>query len=230
MATCLFWKRTSAALAAWAAACAFAQTPAIDLTPQLARLLPTQTVPWRIEIKLGSLDERLKLAPCQKVEPYMPNGRPLWGKTRVGLRCLVGEKKWNVYLPVEVSAWAPALTLVRDKPVGSVIEAGDVMTQEVDWAAENATPFTETPAVMGRVLARSMSSGQALRPLHLRPRQLFAAGDTVRVISGGEGFSITATAEAMGPGLEGQWVKARSASGRLIAGKPVGERLLEVPP
>ena len=49
----------------------------------------TQRQPWRVEVTLGQLDPRLKLAPCDKVKAYLPENAQLWGKTRVGLRCVV---------------------------------------------------------------------------------------------------------------------------------------------
>ena len=56
----------------------------------------------RIEIEPGQLDPRLKLTPCRRIEPYLPTGSTAWGRTRVGLRCLQGPTRWNVYLPVTV--------------------------------------------------------------------------------------------------------------------------------
>ncbi|MEY8879139.1 MAG: flagellar biosynthesis protein FlgA, partial [Leptothrix sp. (in: b-proteobacteria)] len=56
----------------------------------------------RVEVSTGQLDPRLHLAPCQKIEPYVPAGQRLWGRTRVGLRCTAGPVRWNVYLPVTV--------------------------------------------------------------------------------------------------------------------------------
>ena len=34
---------------------------------------------------MGSLDPRLKLAPCNQVEPHLPAGTRLWGRSRIGL-------------------------------------------------------------------------------------------------------------------------------------------------
>lgn len=55
--------------------------------PQSGAADGAQRQPWRVEITLGALDPRLKLAPCDKVKAYLPDNAHLWGKTRVGLRC-----------------------------------------------------------------------------------------------------------------------------------------------
>jgi hypothetical protein len=50
-------------------------------------------LPLRMEVEVGALDRRLTLAPCAQVEPYLPAGSRLWGKTRVGLRCVQGSSE-----------------------------------------------------------------------------------------------------------------------------------------
>ena len=44
----------------------------------------------RVEIEPGRLDPRLRLAPCERIEPYLPPGARAWGRSRVGLRCVQG--------------------------------------------------------------------------------------------------------------------------------------------
>ena len=45
----------------------------------------------RVEIVVGQLDPRLHLAPCERIEPYLPTNVRLWGKSRIGLRCAQGR-------------------------------------------------------------------------------------------------------------------------------------------
>ena len=42
-----------------------------------------QSSPLRLETVLGEPDSRLRLAPCARVEPFVPPGTRLWGKTRL---------------------------------------------------------------------------------------------------------------------------------------------------
>src|SRR5258706_2189439 len=77
----------------------------------------------RVEVQVGALDARLRLAPCQKVEPYLPAGTRLWGKARIGLRCTQGPTAWNVFLPITVKVYARALVTTGPLSAGSVIAA-----------------------------------------------------------------------------------------------------------
>ena len=88
----------------------------------------------RIEVVVGRLDPRLKLAPCQQTVPYLPAGaRPL-GHTRLGLRCTQGSSLWNVSLPVDVRVWGQSLTAATSLPIGTVLEARHLVNTEVDLA------------------------------------------------------------------------------------------------
>ena len=54
----------------------------------LASVASQQSAPGlRVDVRIGQLDPRLKLAPCATVQPYLPVGMKLWGNARIGLRC-----------------------------------------------------------------------------------------------------------------------------------------------
>ena len=184
--------------------------------------------PPRIEVVLGRLDPRLKLAPCQQILPYLPAGtRPL-GHTRMGLRCARGQTAWNVSLPIAVKVWAPSLVASTTLPAGTVLEARHLMSAEVDLA-ERADPTIALPeAALGRTLARGLAAGEALRRTDLKTRLWFSAGDTVRIVAVGPGYAISSEGQAMGPGLEGQSARVRTESGRIVSGIAAGERRIEV--
>lgn len=79
----------------------------------------------RMEVSVGTLDSRLRLAPCSRVEPYLPAGSRLWGRTRLGLRCVEGSSAWNVFLPVTIKAWGPAWVLTGNVAPGAVLTSND---------------------------------------------------------------------------------------------------------
>ena len=208
------------------------QAPAADAVAHghvdAAASLPAAATTPRIEISIGQLDPRLRLAPCERIEPYLPEGVRLWGKARIGLRCLQGASKWNVYLPITVKAFGPALVAVGAATAGSVLTAGDLALAEVDLAEEASPAMSNNLLAVGRVLARPLKAGQSLRQSHLKQRQWFAAGDTVNVVAQGAGFSVAGDAQALTNGIEGQPARVRTEGGRVLTGLPVGERRMEL--
>jgi len=183
----------------------------------------------RVEITVGQLDPRLRLAPCQRVEPYLPEGMRMWGKSRVGLRCVQGPSKWNVYLPITVQVFGKALVATSGVSAGSVLTAADLSQAEVDLAEDNAPAVVNAELAVGRTLTHALKAGQSLRQSHLKARQWFAAGETVTVLAQGDGFSVAGEAQALNPGIEGQPVRVRTEGGRVLTGLPVGERRVELP-
>lgn len=182
----------------------------------------------RVELEVGKLDPRLRLAPCQRIETRLPPAAQLWGRTRVALRCAEGERHWQVYLPVTVRVLAPALVPRRNLAPGTVIGAEMLDTAEVDWAADSSPPLTDATAVVGRTVARAAAAGAPLRAADLRQRQFFAAGDTVVLWARGEGFVVSGEGQALNAGIEGQPVRVRTESGRVLTGTPVAARRVEV--
>lgn len=182
----------------------------------------------RVEVRLGQLDPRLKLAPCAQVQPYLPSGTRLWGAARIGLRCVEGATRWNVFLPVTVSVYGPGLVAASAVPAGTVLGPEHLTAGEVDLAARTGSVPADRERVVGRTLARPLAAGEALRSTDLRPRQWFAAGDTVRIVAGGAGWRIHGEGQALGPGVEGQVVRVRTESGRIVSGMAVADRQVEV--
>jgi flagella basal body P-ring formation protein FlgA len=109
-----------------------------------------------------------------------------------------------------------------------VLGDGDLRTAEVDLAATRQAPLARAALAQGRALVRPLASGQALQPGDLRARQWFAAGDSVRLVASGSGWQIQGEGQALAPGVEGQAVRVRTESGRVVSGVAVAERLVEV--
>lgn len=177
-----------------------------------------QSNPLRLETVLGEPDGRLRLAPCARVEPFVPPGTRLWGKTRLGLRCAEGVSRWSIFLPLTVKAFGPAWVVRGELAAGTVLNAGDAMQAEVDWAQE-PSPILATPAQwLGQVAVRTLGTGQALRQALLRPAQVFQAGSQVRVLAQGAGFQVVSDGLALSAGVIGQTARVRMDNGRVMSG------------
>jgi len=175
-------------------------------------------LPLRMEVSVGQLDPRLRLAPCARVEPHLPAGARLWGRTRLGLRCVEGAVRWNVYLPITVKAFGPAWVLAGGVAAGAVLKEGDAIESEVDWAAESAAIVARPEAWVGLIAARPLQAGQALRQNMVRAPDLFQSGASVRVVVQGQGYAVTASGQALSAGAQGQNVRVRMSNGRFVSG------------
>lgn len=218
------------ALASWCAHAAALDDALTQRVHALASDASRQAAPGlRVEVRVGQLDPRLKLAPCSTVQPYLPAGMKLWGAARIGLRCADAGVRWNVFLPIAVDVFGPGLVAASALPAGTVLTAADLKPATVNLSASRSAALAVSEGAVGRTLARSLSPGDALRDADLRARQWFAAGDTVRIVAGGSGWRIHGEGQALNPGLEGQTVRVRTESGRIVSGLAAGDRMVEVP-
>lgn len=189
---------------------------------------PSGAAALRMEVIVGSLDSRLRLAPCPRVEPYLPPGNRLWGKTRLGLRCLDGEVKWNVFLPITVKAHGRAWVVKRDVPSGVALTEADLVEAEVDWAEEPSPIVADAQQWLGQASTRMLTTGQSLRQNMIRPAQVFAAGAQVRVVANGLGFQIASDGQAISAGVVGQLARIRMENGRIMSGLVLDARTVRL--
>ncbi|WP_180124718.1 flagellar basal body P-ring formation chaperone FlgA [Rhodoferax sp. BLA1] len=185
-------------------------------------------LPLRMEVVVGQLDRRLTLAPCAHVEPYLPPNVRLWGKARLGLRCVQGAVKWNVFLPITIKAMGPAWVIKGQVAPGATLQASDAMAMEVDWAEGNAAIVANQSAWVGKTATRLLSTGQALRQDMVKAAQVFQTGAQVRVVAVGVGFEIAARAQALSAGVVGQNAMVRMENGQVITGTVSDERTVRV--
>lgn len=206
---------------------AMAQEATSDIYQEQAKTWIRKTLPTassaggatlRMEVTVGHLDSRLKLAPCGNVEPYLPVGARLWGKAYVGLRCIDGMSRWNVSLPITVNAFGPAWVIKNPVLSGSVVTAADVVLSEVNWAEDTNTVLKDRELWEGQIATRPLTTGQTLRQGMVKPAQVFQAGAPIRVVAQGVGFQVSSDAQALSVGVVGQLARVRMENGRVATG------------
>lgn len=180
-------------------------------------------------VEIGEPDARLRLAPCETVQPYVPAGQSLWGRSRVGLRCTQGTVRWSITVPVQVRVYGPAWATVQSLAAGTTLAAEHLERRRVELSAEPSPALAQAEPPLGRVLARALEAGEPLRQQHLRQRQWFAAGAPVQLQLAGAGFAIRTEGQALGPGLDGQTVRVRLESGRIVVGQATGPQEVSLP-
>lgn len=184
-------------------------------------------LPGRVAIEFGALEAQARPAPCARVEPFLPTGARLWGRSTLGLRCSDGTP-WSAFLPVTVRVFAPALVAERALPAGHALTEADYRIEDIDLTLHPAGVLRNAQFVLDKVLSRPLAAGQALRSEYFRARALVAPGDPVRLVYEGAGFSVSTDARALGSATSGEPVRVQTDSGRIVTGIAKGPRLVEM--
>lgn len=227
-AAALAGAQTTAASAGNDQAALVAEQSQVWLDQAVAATRPSGSAPLRMVVQVGALDSRLNLAACGQVEPYLPPGVRLWGKTRVGLRCIDGIARWNVFLPVQVQAFGETWVMRSDVAAGQALALDDAVLSEVDWAQENASVLADPQMWVGQTATRVLRTGQPLRHGMVKPSQVFQAGSMVRIVAQGPGFSVTSDGQALSAGVVGEVARVRLDNGRILSGVVLDMRTVKV--
>lgn len=171
----------------------------------------------RVEVEVGHLDPRLHLKPCNEIEPFVPTGARLYGRSHIGLRCK-DRGGWTVYLPVNVHVYARVPVAARNLATGETLKAVDVAFEERDISAPGMGPFPTAEQVEGRILVRGFLAGQPIVTTAFRPNPVVANGDPVKVIVRGSGFSIVTSGVALSQANDGQPLRVKLESGKTVQG------------
>jgi flagella basal body P-ring formation protein FlgA len=224
------------ALLIGAAALAHAQTTPAGgrqnvntLRTVVEQFLRTQTagLPGTVTVKVGAIDARTALAACPAPEAFLQPGARAWGKTTVGVRC-TAPSNWTLYVQAQVNVQADYVAAALPLAQGQPIEQSQLVLMKGDIAAMPNGIITDMAQAIGRTPTVSLVAGTPLRLDTLRSRPVVQQGQAVRLVTSGNGFSVSAEGKAIGNASDGQIVQVRTPSGSVVSGTARSGGMVEV--
>lgn len=177
----------------------------------------TVGLPGQVTFTVSPIDSRLNLAPCPAPEVFLPAGARLWGNAAVGVRCSASNP-WTIYVPVSVKVTGNFVIAARALSQGQAVGPADITTQRGDLTELPSGIITDSSQAVGKTMAASIGAGNPLRQDMLRSPSIILQGQTVKLVSQGSGFQVSAEGKALGNAAEGQVVQVRTSSGQVISG------------
>lgn len=192
------------------------------------QFLQTQTggLPGKVTVTVGAVDPRMSLAACPDPQAFQQAGARAWGKTTVGVRC--AAPAWTVYIQAQVNVMANYVTAAAPLAQGQPIDASQLAMVKGDLAAMPAGILTDMSQAVGRTPTVSLPAGTPLRADSLKSQPVVMANQTVRVISNGAGFSVSAEGRALKNAAEGEIVQVRTPSGAILSGTARAGGIVEI--
>lgn len=132
-------------------------------------------MPLRMEVQMGQLDSRLRLAaPAPRSSLICllaadSGAAPVWA-----CAACKAASPGMCFCPLTCAPLWPGL--VAQGNIRQTLSAEDAAPAEVDWAEDSTPVFANAQDFIGMVAARPLASGQALRQNMVRPPALFTAG------------------------------------------------------
>lgn len=187
----------------------------------------TQGLPGKVSYVISPLDARTQLPACDAFEPFVPQGGKLWGRTTLGVRCL-GPSTWTIYVPTQITVSGDYLTTARPLAAGTVLDASSFVVRSGDLSTLPSSVLMDPAQAIGKTLKSGLGAGQPLRSDQLTAQWAVQQGQSVKMISRGDGFSVSAEGKALTSALEGQVVQVRATSGQTVSGIARAGGIVEV--
>jgi flagella basal body P-ring formation protein FlgA len=175
-----------------------------------------QGLPGNVNITVNQVFPR-GLAACASLEPFMPTGSRMWGRTMVGVRC-IGDRPWTLYVQAHVSVNATYYIAARALSPGDTLSPADLVARDGDLTTLPQAIITDPSQAVGSISLTRVPQGLPLRRDMLRSVAAVTVGQTVRLVAIGQGFSISSEGSAMNNASPGQPVRVKTASGQVIQG------------
>jgi flagella basal body P-ring formation protein FlgA len=172
----------------------------------------------RARAQTGTVDERLALPACRSLQFSLPVGARLGSTGTLHAQCLA-PARWNLYLGFQMAFSGPALVARRDLPARATVGAGDVEIREIDYTQPPAAYLNNPQTALGARTDRRIPAGQPLLAEWLSRPPIIVAGQRVRVIARGNGFSINQEGSALNAAGLGEVARVKIGSGRILHGK-----------
>lgn len=211
------WSPTS-----WAADAAWQDLTALE---QSARAFVEHE--WqgsKATIEMGRFDPSLRLAACPQPPQPAWAGKHHKGVVSIVLRC--NSPTWTVRLQGKVTVSQSIVVTKRAISAGETLSAEDLTLRSDSSTTPNMV--VDIQDAVGKVLARSLPEGLALRTEMLKEPFSVKQGQQVQVRVVGAGFSVSAEGKSIGNASEGQVVAVRMQNGRVVQGVVSGMGIVDI--
>lgn len=209
--------------------CANAQSPlqSIEqLRSEVAHFLTDgymQTQAVKVDVQVGRLDNRLRLAKCsQDLEFQMNDVTYSGGSINVQVRCS-GISTWTILVPAQAKVYRSVAVASRNLQRGELVSTADLST-EIKAVGDFRLGFALTPdTIIGKEMKVAINKGELFRNSALDSPRVIKRGDTVSMEANAGDISVRTSGTAVSDGRIGQQIRIKNnQSARIINAKVVG--------
>jgi flagella basal body P-ring formation protein FlgA len=170
-----------------------------------------------VEIAIGEPESRVQLAPCARMEPFLPPNARLWGRSHIGVRCVEGAN-WTAYVPITVRIFGQTPVAARAIPRGHSFGPEDVRMERVEITQYPVGELATGVDLDGRLATRPITAGEPIRRSQARQPPSIQPGDAVRVVIETPGFMVATEGKALTSAANGDGVQVALEGGKTVWG------------
>jgi len=187
-----------------------------------------QVAHQRVDISVGNLDNRLRLANCDQAVAFTSqDATGLGGNISVKAQC-GGSQPWAVHVPAQVTIYQEIPVAIRDIARGEVISQAHMTTSLVNISSIRQAFLPEASAIFGREAKRNIAKGEPFKSAMLDAPTVVKRGEIVMLESLAGSIKVSSAGTAMVDGRIGQKIRVRNnSSERIISGIVVSQGIVQ---
>lgn len=187
---------------------------AADITSLLLPYFQQRLAGISDEVSVEIKTDPAHLLSCESPDFSTPGNSRLWGNMSVMMRC--GNDKR--FIQVQVGAVGNYVVATRSLPRGSTMNAQSVALKRGRLDSLPTQVLTLTDQAINAVTLRDITPDMPLTRSMIRLPWRVKAGQQVRVIANGDGFSVNSEGRALNNVATGQHARVRMDSGQIVSG------------
>lgn len=165
---------------------------------------------------------------CSTLEAFLPSGARLWGRLSVGLRCQ-GESPWTRYIQAYVSVTGNYYAAARPISAGQALTDADSELREGDLTKLPDSVVLDRTLLKDAIANYSIALGSPLRKELLRTLPLIVRGQNIKLLTRGQGFTVSVDGKAMTDAALGAIVQVKIEGGQVLRGVVRSDGVVERP-
>ncbi len=189
---------------------------ALSAAAQKALLARAQALGRTVNISIGELDPRLRLAACsQPLDSAIAGDGELHDYTSVAVRC-AGSVRWTIYVRAAISCDIPVLTARGALPRGAEPAAADFDSARRTVPGTGVDYPADAAALRGLKLKLPLAAGEVLTRSKLETAALIRRGQKVTLLARSGSIEIRVAAVALADGRPAERIQVQNENSRQI--------------
>lgn len=158
------------------------------------------------EVEVGTIDSRLRLAPCSNIKVDVPPANAAMMTAKVSC----DTPSWTIYVPVRLHLWVDAIVAATNLPPNTKLTSAELTHGKVDAFAANAGVMTDIHQVAGKILRVGLVAGSPVSSAQLDLPIAVHRGQKVMLTLTDPEMTIKATALALEDGRVGDSISVQN--------------------
>lgn len=176
----------------------------------------------KVEVRVGKLDNRLRLDKCNKdLDLSLKDTSKTGGNINVQVSCKA-DSSWTILVPAQAKVYRMVAVAGRNLQRGDLVSAADLSSEMRD-VGDLRIGFALTPeAIIGKEIKFAVNKGDNFRNAALDAPLVIRRGDQVSMVSSAGEISVRTEVTAVSDGRIGQQIRVKNnQSARIINAKVV---------